>query len=191
MASVILFHSALGLRPAITRLAERLQHAGHEVLTPDLYEGKVFDHLADGVAHRDELGIPELSGRAQAAVEAMPSDVVYMGLSMGAASATFLALTRPCARGVVLLHGVIPPQMMGVEAWPADLPVLVHRSEEDPWVDAEAVDMFHRAVPEHVLEEHVHAGDRHLFTDEDLPEHDPVAAEAVVDSVLRFLARVG
>ncbi|HUG84003.1 MAG TPA: dienelactone hydrolase family protein [Euzebya sp.] len=191
MASVILFHSALGLRPAVTRMAKRLQAAGHQVLTPDLYQGRVFDELDQGIAHRDELGIPELSARAQTAVEPMPRDVVYMGLSMGAASAIFLSLTRPGGRGVVLLHGVIPPQMMGVDAWPADLPVLVHRSAEDPEVDADAVELFHRAVPESVLEEHVHASDHHLFTDDDLPEHDPDAAEEVIASVLRFLTRVG
>lgn len=191
MATVVLFHSALGLRPAVTRMADRLRAAGHEVVTPDLYRGKVFDRLEDGVAHRDEVGIEELSARAGAAVASLPSDVVYAGMSMGAASATYLALTRPGGRGAVLLHGVIPPQMMGVEQWPADLPVLVHRSAEDPWVDDEQVALFHRAVPSSALTEHVHPGASHLFTDEDLPEHDAAASERVVGSVLHFLRGVG
>jgi dienelactone hydrolase len=191
MRTIVLFHSALGLRPAITRLAERLRVAGHDVHTPDLYAGQRFDDLDEGVAHRDAIGIPELSARAQAAVEGLPADVVYVGLSMGAASATFLALTRPGARGVVLLHGVIPPQMMGVEEWPADLPVLVHRTAEDPWVDPGAVALFHDAVPAGALEEHVHPGSRHLYTDDDHPDHDAATAETTVRSVLAFLERVG
>lgn len=187
MATVVLFHSALGLRPSVQRMAAQLETAGHRVVAPDLFEGRVFEGTADGAAHRDAVGIGTLSARAEAAVDALPDDVVYAGLSMGAASATYLALTRPGARGVVLLHGVIPPQMMGVDRWPSDLPVLVHRSAQDPWVEPAHVALFHEAVPDDVLTEHVHPGAAHLFTDEDLAEHDAAASDEVVASVLSFL----
>ena len=58
MAHVVLFHHARGLRPDVTSWAESLREAGHEVETPDLIEGRTFDRLEDGIAYRDELGIP-------------------------------------------------------------------------------------------------------------------------------------
>ena len=60
MAHVALFHHAQGLRPDVLAWADSLRVAGHEVETPDLYEGRTFDLLEDGIAHRDELGIPAL-----------------------------------------------------------------------------------------------------------------------------------
>ena len=42
MASILLFHSVLGLRPAVLADAERLRAAGHDVSTPDLFDGAVF-----------------------------------------------------------------------------------------------------------------------------------------------------
>ena len=41
MAHVLLFHSVIGLRPAVLTAAERLRAAGHTVLTPDLFDGVV------------------------------------------------------------------------------------------------------------------------------------------------------
>lgn len=188
MTNVILFHSALGLRPSLKRLAARLEAAGHEVVTPDLYDGRVFEALEDGAAYRDELGVPELLARAEAATALLPPDLVYVGLSMGAAAATYLALTRPGARGLVLLHGAMPPQAMGVDRWPHGLPVLLHRSADDRWVDPGHLAAFREAVPAALLQEHVHPGAGHLFTDEDGPEYDVEASEAVVRSLLRFVA---
>ena len=41
--NIMLFHSTYGLRPAVHRAADRLRAAGHEVWTPDLFEGRTFD----------------------------------------------------------------------------------------------------------------------------------------------------
>ncbi len=42
MACVVLLHSAYGLRPAVLDAADRLRRAGHQVDTPDLYDGHVY-----------------------------------------------------------------------------------------------------------------------------------------------------
>lgn len=39
MAEIILFHSALGVRPGVTAAADRLRAAGHTVHVPDYYDG--------------------------------------------------------------------------------------------------------------------------------------------------------
>lgn len=181
MSTVVIFHSALGLRPAIHWLADQLRQDAHTVHTPDLFGGQVFDRLEDGVVLRDALGIPELMGRAAASVADLPEDVVYAGLSMGAASAQWLAATRPGARGAVLLHAVLPVQAFGLERWP-DVPMQVHYAEGDPWVEDAAVEAIRSQA-----EVYVYPGDGHLFTDAGSPEHDPESTALLVQRVRAFL----
>lgn len=185
---IALFHSALGLRPSLLRWATDLRGAGHTVHTPDLYDGAIFDDLEAGVARRDQLGIPELSRRAAAAVDALPADLVYAGLSMGAASAQFLALTRPGARGVLLLHGALPLAMLGVDTWPAALPCEIHVTEEDPWVDHDAVATLGGSEQVAI---HRYPGAAHLFTDEDSADYQPGSAHQVRERATAFLTRLG
>lgn len=67
MAEIVLFHSALGLRPGVTAAADRLRAAGHKVHTPDYYEGEVFDDLDEGLRKCDALGYQEITRRAREA----------------------------------------------------------------------------------------------------------------------------
>jgi dienelactone hydrolase len=106
---VIVFHSALGMRPAVGRFAARLRGGGHTVHTPDVYDGQVFDDVAAGAAARDAIGVLELIKRAQAAVEDLPPGLVYVGFSMGTGAAELLAGTRPGARAAILMHGALAP----------------------------------------------------------------------------------
>ena len=106
---VVLFHSALGLRPAVRAFADQLSEAGHIVHTPDLFDGEVFDDLEHGMKKRDALGTEELAMRAQKSVSGLPSGLVFAGFSMGAAAAEMLAGTQPGARAAVLMHGALSP----------------------------------------------------------------------------------
>ena len=66
---VVLFHSALGLRPGTLENADRLRAAGHVVHTPDLFEGRTFTDADEGVAHAGAIGWPALQERAAAWVD--------------------------------------------------------------------------------------------------------------------------
>ena len=189
--TIVLFHSALGLRPAVRRFADQLRSAGHSVYTPDFFDGNVFNDLNDGVARRDAIGIPALIGRAQKSVADLPKQVVYAGFSMGSASAQYLAATRPGARGAILMHGAIPLAMMGVAKWPS-VPVQIHYAVGDPWVEAAQV----KALSEAVLDAgqscavHSYPGSGHLFADEDANDYDQASAALMLDRVLRFLGNL-
>lgn len=191
MSNVVLIHSAQGLRPGLERWAGRLREAGHEVWTPDLFEGRAFDRLEAGIAHRDEIGVPELMRRAEAALEELPDDLVYAGFSMGAASAGYYAATRRGARGCVLISGVTPLAEFGVERWPERVPAQVHFAAEDPHVDRAGVESFEHGLDaaRARLEIHVYPGSAHLFADPDDPGYDPASAELVLARVLEFLHR--
>ncbi len=186
MSDVVLFHSALGLRPAVLRFAGALRAAGHRVSTPDLFEGAVFDTIEEGVARRDAIGIPALMQRAAMAVEGLGRDLVYAGFSMGAGPAQALALTRPETRGLVLMHGALPLEMVGVERWPAGLAAQIHFAAEDPWMDVSVPSTL--ASPD--VELFRYAGKSHLFADEGSPDFDSQHAELMLRRVLELLRRL-
>ena len=65
---VVVFHSALGLRPALLRWAVRLRAAGHVVHTPDLYDGEVFSDRGAAADKMPQLGFDEILDRSRRAV---------------------------------------------------------------------------------------------------------------------------
>jgi dienelactone hydrolase len=195
MAEIVLFHSALGLRPGVTSAADRLRKAGHSVHVPDYYDGEVFDDLDDGLRKRDELGVAEILRRAREAVAGLPAGLVFAGFSLGNDPAELLAAERPGARGALLMHGAVPIEAFsefGVERWPEGVPVQVHYAAEDPWVEAEEVAALGDAVrgAGAIFEEHSYPGSGHLFADPDLQEYDRVSSEAMWRRALAFLDRV-
>ena len=60
MAELLLFHHAYGLTTGVRGFAETLRQAGHTVHTPDLYDGRVFDTLDEGLAHASATGFGTL-----------------------------------------------------------------------------------------------------------------------------------
>lgn len=186
MADIVLFHSGLGLRPAILQWAELLRSDGHLVHTPDLYDGEVFDDLEAGVAKRDALGIPELTKRTQQAVSDLPAELVYAGFSLGAVSAEFLSATRPGARGAVLMHGAMPLAALGVQAWPQTVPVQIHGAERDPWIEKAAIESLAHDID--VLEVFRYPGSAHLFVDAWFHEYDADLADTMLQRVRRFVS---
>ena len=191
MAEIVLFHSVLGPRAGVTDAADRLRAAGHTVLTPDLYRGAArFDQYDQAMAYQDGIGYRELLQRAAADVARLPSGLVYMGFSAGGAVAEWLAATRLGARACILLHAALPLRAMGLEAWPAGVPVQVHYMQADPFRDQAEIDGMaadvHAAGAPFELFEYVGAG--HLFTDPSLPvEYDRAAAETLWGRVLALL----
>jgi hypothetical protein len=102
------------------------------VHTPDLYDGRTFDDLDEGVAHAGEIGFGEVIARGVRAADDLPAEIVYAGFSLGAVPAQKLAQTRTGARGALLFHACAPTSAFG-PSWPADVPVQIHAMEADPW----------------------------------------------------------
>ena len=108
MAEVLLLHHAQGQTSGFFAFADELHRAGHTVHTPDLYDGRTFDTLDDGVAHAGEIGFGEVIERGVRAADDLPSGLVYAGFSLGALPAQKLAQTRPGARGALLFYSCAP-----------------------------------------------------------------------------------
>ncbi|WP_418276900.1 dienelactone hydrolase family protein [Isoptericola jiangsuensis] len=185
MTEIVLFHHARGLTAGVRDLADVLGSHGHTVHTPDLFEGRVFDTVDDGVAHASSIGEDVLAARAAQATAALPTALVYGGLSMGAARAAEGVLTRPGARGAFFLYGAVAPSWWSA-TWPRDVPSQVHVTERDPWREPEAEAEYVTDVPHGELFRYPGAG--HLFAEPDDPAYDAGAAGLATRRILGLLA---
>jgi dienelactone hydrolase len=184
MAEVLLFHHVHGLTDGCLAFADDLRAAGHVVHAPDLYDGKTFAELDDGMAYAREVGFDTLLERGRLAADGLPAELVYGGYSMGAAAAQMLAQNRPGAQGALLFHGAIPTSEFG-GPWPQGVPLQIHTMEDDELGD---VDVARELAAEvEGAELFLYPGDRHLFTDRSLPAYDEGAAGLVMERTLGFL----
>jgi dienelactone hydrolase len=189
MAEVVLFHHALGLTPGVTAFADEVRRAGHTVHTPDLFEGRTFTSIEDGMEHAGEIGFPdEVIGRGSRAVEGLPAGLVYAGFSLGVLPAQKLAQTRPGARGALLFYSCVPVSEFG-PAWPEDVPVQVHGMDADPVFAGEGDIDAARELAGQAREAQLflYPGDQHYFADSTLPSYDAGAAALLIQRVLGFL----
>lgn len=189
---IVLFHSALGLRPAVRDFAARLRAAGHVVHTPDFFDGEVFDSLEAGAQKRDALGIPELMRRAELAVASLPNELVYAGFSMGAAAAELLAATRAGAKGAILMSGATDPAKTGINDWPRVVSVQVHYAQNDPSIDVKDVSALATAVKASgaAITVYTYRGCGHLFMDKEFGGYNAEASWLMTERLLEFLARI-
>jgi dienelactone hydrolase len=185
--NIMLFHSTYGLGPAVRDAADRLRAAGHEVWTPDLFEGRTFDTVEEGMEYTEDTGKDELLKRAVlAAAPYSDRGLVYAGFSFGASMAQTLALGDDKARGLLLLHGTSD---IAPNARADDLPVQLHVAEPDPfetddWLSAWYLQMGRTGAD---VEVYRYAGAGHLYTDPALPDYDAEAAETTWRVALGFL----
>jgi dienelactone hydrolase len=129
LAEVLLFHHAQGQTAGFHAFADELRQAGHTVHTPNLFGGRTFATIEEGMAYAEELGFPDaILARGQRAAYALPTELVYGGFSLGVLPAQKLAQTRTGARGALLFDSCVPTEFFG--PWPAGVPVQIHGMEE-------------------------------------------------------------
>jgi dienelactone hydrolase len=191
LTEVLLFHHAQGLTDGCRSLADRLRAAGHDVHTPDLYDGNVFADLGAGIGYAEEVGFATIIERGRNAAAALPARIVYVGISLGVLPAQMLAQTRPGALGAVLISAAVPPTEFG-GAWPAGVPLQVHMMDADALVVDEGDLAVARGLAEALegAELHLYEGSEHLFVDESLPDYDAAAAALVTEHVVGLLDAV-
>ncbi len=191
MAHIVLFHSALGLRPGVQHFAEALRGAGHTVTTPDLYDGETFDDYKAGNDKWSAIGIPAVLQKAQTAVAQLDDELIFAGFSNGAAVAEFLAASHPKAQAAILMHGALPLPMLQLTAWPKEVAVQLHYNDKDPFRNADNDAALEKAVKASgaSFTEFLYDGNTHLFTDPDLPDYSEASAELLLKRVLEFIKK--
>ena len=187
MAEVLLFHHAQGLTRGVVSFADTLRAAGHRVHTPDLYAGKTFARLDEGVAHAEQLGFENLLNRGVAMAGQMPEGIVYAGFSLGVMPAQRLATARPGAKGALLFQGAVPLSYLG-GTWPPDVPLQIHTNDAEGFGDVAEARELVAAVPGAEL--FVYDAKGHLFADSSLAAYDKGDSDLLVERVLSFLEKV-
>ncbi|MBX0328328.1 dienelactone hydrolase family protein [Oscillochloris sp. ZM17-4] len=189
MAEVLLFHHAQGLTPGIISFADSLRRAGHIVHTPDLFGGRTFDTLEQGMSFVEDVGFGKLVERGVQAAEGIAAELVYAGFSLGVVPAQLLAQTRAGARGALLFYACVPVSEFG-SSWPKGVPVQVHGMDADLIFVGEGDIDAARALVEEADEAalFLYPGDQHYFADSSLPSYDPAASALLTQRVLDFLA---
>jgi len=186
MSEVVLYHHVQGLTEGVRSFTDELRQAGHTVHAPDLFDGRCFDTIEEGMAFAREAGFGALAERGVAAAEGLSPDVVYAGFSFGVMVAQQLAQMRPGARGALLMSGCLPTSEFG-DGWPDGVPVQVHGKDADPFFveDLEAAQALVDSTDQAEL--FLYEGAEHLFADSSLPAYDPAAAALLTERVLGFL----
>ena len=179
MATVLLFHHAQGQTPGFLTFADDLRAAGHTIHAPDLYDGRTFRDLREGVAYAEQVGFPEIIRRGSDAARELPADVVYAGFSLGVLPAQALAQTRPGARGALLFHSCVSPSEFGT-SWPEAVPLQIHMMDAEALVEK---------IPSAEL--FLYPGSGHLFADPSSGDYNEEAAVLLRGRTLAFLHRVG
>jgi dienelactone hydrolase len=189
MAEVLLFHHAQGLTPGVVAFADTLRGAGHIVHTPDLFDGRTFDTLEQGMQFVQERGFGEVIAQGVRAAEGLPAELVYAGFSLGVLPAQMLAQTRAGARGALLFYACVPVSEFSSK-WPKGVPVQVHGMDADPiFVGEGDIDAARALVAQaDQAELFLYPGDQHYFADSSLPSYDAEASALLIQRVLDFLA---
>lgn len=192
MAEILLFHHVQGLTPGVSAFADELRAAGHTVHTPDLFDGRTFPTLEEGMAHAGAIGFGTILDRGVTAAESLGTDLIYSGFSMGVMPAQKLAQSRAGARGALFFHSCLPVTEFGSE-WPAGVPVQVHGMDADPFFADEGDLDAARALVDSTeqAELFLYPGKVHLFADSSLPSYDRAATELMTSRVLEFLSKLG
>jgi dienelactone hydrolase len=189
MTEVVLYHHVQGLTDGVRSFADELRQAGHAVHTPDLFDGRTFDTIEEGMAFAREAGFGTLADRGLAAAQGTHPEAVYAGFSFGVMVAQQLAQTRPGAGGALLMSACLPVSEFG-DAWPEGIPAQVHGKDGDPFFaeDLEAAHALVNSTDEAEL--FLYPGDEHLFADSSLPAYDATATALLTERVLAFLDMV-
>lgn len=191
MADVILFHHAQGLTDGMHAFADDLRQAGHTVHLPDLFGGRTFDSIDDGLAYAREVGFGKLIEQGCAFADELGKPLVYGGFSLGVPAAQKLAQTRATAKGALLFYSCMPATEFG-DAWPAGVPVQIHGMDEDPFFVGEGDVEFARAIVDSTdrAELFLYPGKEHYFADSSLASYDKEATALLTERVLEFLRSV-
>ena len=189
MAEVLLFHHAQGQTEGFMAFADELRQAGHTVHTPDLFDGRTFGTIDEGMAHVGRARLrrdhrPRRAGRERvwATSSSTPasrsascrrrSSRRRAGARAGRCSST------PACRCPSSGRRGRPTCRCRSTGWTAD-PFFVDEGDID--AAREIVESTENG------ELYLYPGDQHYFADSSLPSYDAGATALLTRRVLDFL----
>lgn len=184
VAEILLFHHAHGLTEGMRFLVERLSAAGHTVHAPDMFAGRVFPSVDEGVSHAGRIGHDAIEDIARRAALHHPTADTVIGFSLGTFPAQLLAQEWRRIHSCLLMGGAIAPEEIGGE-WRHDVRLAIHVADPDDWVAESDLAALLRHSPHAHL--HRYPGRRHMFADPSCADYDADAADVFEERVLEWL----
>lgn len=189
MATIILIHHAAGLTTGVQDLAQQFKNKHHNVHVPDLYQGKTFTSIEEGLAHAQDIGNQELINRARQQISHHTGPLIFGGISLGVLIAQHLAQTDQRNQGLLALESFIDPRYLPGQP-NYQLPTAIHAGAADTWFqeDAPAAQEYTRQNPHSSL--HLYPNCEHLFTDSSWPTHSPQHTQEVISQTHTWLTQL-
>ena len=186
MATVVLFHSAVGADAGFHQMADLFVEAGHTVHRPDYYDGRTFTSSQEGTAYRDGVGFGTLAKHATELIADLDGPLVFGGFSLGAAMAQSMGKRDPRAVAALLFHaGGVPKPT----SWQSGVALQIHHSVDDPWIEQGAPEELIRSAARagaHATH-YVYPGSAHVFGDPTKSDYDEALASLMWSRVLSTL----
>lgn len=191
MAEILVLHHVLGRTKGMETFAEQLESEGHIVHLPDLFDGKVFATLEEGMAYVEKVGFENVVADSVQIAETLSTELVYIGFSLGVAAAQKLSQTRQKAKGALFFHACLPSAAFELP-WPDGLPAQIHAMNQDPYFTEDGdIDSARELVhTEKEVELFLYEGREHLFTDISLSSYDKASTTLAMTRALAFLEKI-
>jgi acetyl esterase/lipase len=187
LAEILLFHHAHGQTQGLLDFALTAR-ARHIVHTPDLFDGRRFDPMEEGMAFVEEVGFTEIIERGTHAADDLPNELV----TPGSPWVCCRRKTRPNPRGSRGRCFSTPVSHLGIRVdlagrcAPPD-PCHGRRPIFTEEGDLEAARALVASAEEAEL--FLYPGNQHYFADASLPSYDMAATALLMERVLSFLDR--
>lgn len=191
MAGVVLIHHARGLTDGIRAGADRLRAYGHDVHTPDLYDGVVFDSTDEGVDHALRIGMQPLIERAAIYAAGYAELDAVIGISLGVVPAYRMTQSMQDIRACIGISGALSINA-DERPWPPQAALQLHLGTQDPRAIDEDLPVARELArtedhPDGIAEVFEYDVDTHLFVDSSTEDYVPEAAELVLERAVTLL----
>ena len=192
MTQILLFHHELGLTDGVRALAQKIEAGGHTVHLPDLYEGRTFTTVQQGLAHLNEIGRAQIEARGVAATAEHRQASVVAGISMGVAPAFKAAQTVPAFRACIAVSAALPLNTYA-PLWMPHVALQVHLGTDDPRVTQQELPLARSYAssaeePDNPADLFEYETAAHLFMDSSTPEYDEALTDLLVERINALLA---
>ena len=192
MAQIILFHHALGLTDGVRALADQIAAGGHTVHTSDLYDGRTFATVDEGVAHAQHLGFEEIGRRGMRSCAEHQEASVVAGISLGVMPAWRAAQVVPGFRACIAMAGALDLDAYA-PLWQPHTALQIHLGTRDPWAlegDLETARSYAATAehPDRPADLFEYDTDRHLFMDSSTADFDAALTAVLVRRIHELLA---
>lgn len=190
-AGLVVIQEWWGLNDQIRSVADRYAQAGFQVVTPDLYHGRVTQDMDEARHMMDGLDFPGATHQdIRAAVDHLKQScdkVGILGFCMGGALTIAAAVHVPNIAAAVCFYGIPPAPF----ADPANIkiPFQGHFAKHDDWCTPQLVDALEHAMRAAGARPEIYRYDaNHAFFNHSRPEvYDQASADLAWTRTLHFL----